>query len=301
MTNAAAEAVIARIRATYARWGRTTDIATRRRDWDALHAAGPEVPAAVPIAAGGVEAAWIAPPGMREDRAILFFHGGGFQLGSIESHRALAAGIAASAGCRVLSVAYRLVPEHRFPAPVEDALAAHDWLRSTGLGPDRIGVAGDSAGANVALALLLSLKARGDRLPAAAALMSPWTDMEATGESYETRAAADPFHQRGMIKALAAAYLGPGADPRNPLASPIVADLAGLPPLLVQVGDRETVLSDSADLVRRAILAGVDARLHVWPGMFHVFQLYAAALTEARDAIAGIGGHFRANFESRAA
>ena len=298
--NAAAEAVIARIRAIYARWGRTTDIATRRRDWEALHAAGPDIPAAIPVSTGGVDAAWIAPPGARADRAILFFHGGGFMLGSIESHRALAAGIGASAGCRVLSVAYRLVPEHRFPAPVEDALAAHDWLCASGFAPERIGVAGDSAGGNVALALLLSLKARGDRLPAAAALLSPLTDMEAAGESYETRATADPFHQRGMIKAVAAAYLGPGGNPRDPLASPLHADLAGLPPLLVQVGDRETVLSDSTEIARRASLAGVDARVEVWPGMFHVFQLYAAELPEAREAVARIGDHFRAAFGASA-
>ena len=297
MTSAAAEAVIARIRATYARWGRTTDIATRRRDWDALHAPGPETPAAVPVSAGGVAAAWIAPPGVREDRAILFFHGGGFQLGSIESHRGLAAGIAASAGCRVLSVAYRLVPEHRFPAPVEDALAAYDWLLGSGLSSAQIGIAGDSAGGNIALALLLSLKARGDRLPAAIALLSPLTDMEVSGESYETRAAADPFHQRGMIKAVAAGYLGSAGNPLDPLASPLHANLADLPPMLLQVGDRETVLSDSTELARRAVLAGVDAHVEVWPGMFHVFQLYAAELPEAREAIARIGAHFRAHFD----
>jgi acetyl esterase/lipase len=145
---------------------------------------------------------------------------------------------------------------------------------------------------------MLALKARGRALPAAAALMSPWTDMEASGESYATRAAADPFHQRAMIQALARAYLGRGGDPRDPLASPIHGDLAGLPPLLIQVGERETVLDDSRVLAERAQKAGVDAKLEIWPGMFHVFQLYPE-LAEARAAVAAIGGHLARHLQLR--
>jgi acetyl esterase/lipase len=292
MTDSAAEAVIARIRAVYRGWDRATTLETMRRDWEALHAPPPSAPPAIPVSANGVEAAWIGADGLRCDRAVLYFHGGGFQMGSIETHRALAAGIAAGAGCRVLSVNYRLAPEHRFPAPVEDGLAAYEWLRASGLEPRHIAVAGDSAGGGLAVSLMLALKARGFALPAAAALMSPWTDMEASGASFETRAASDPFHQRATIKALAKTYLG-GADPRNPLASPVHGDLSGLPPMLIQVGDRETVLDDARLLAERARSAGVDARLEVWPRMFHVFQLYADAIAEGREAIAAIGAHLK--------
>lgn len=287
------DAVIARIRAVYRRWDRKTTIETMRRDWEAAHAPHPSVAPAQRVSANGVAAAWIGGEGLRRDRAILFFHGGGFQMGSIETHRALAAAIAAGTGCRVLSVDYRLAPEHRFPAPVEDALAAHEWLRAGGIEARHIAVAGDSAGGGLAVSLMLALKAQAKPLPAAAALMSPWTDMEASGASFATRAAADPFHQRAMIKALAKTYLGTAGDPRDPLASPIHGDLAGLPPLLIQVGDRETVLDDARILAERAKTAGVDATLEVWPGMIHVFQLYAGEIAEADQAIARIAAHLK--------
>ncbi len=290
MNDVAVEAVIARIRGVYRRWDRTTGIEAMRRDWEALHAPDPSVPPAVPISAHGVATAWIGRDDLRSDRVILFFHGGGFQMGSIETHRALAAAIGAAAGCRVLSVNYRLAPEHRFPAPLEDALAAFEWLETQGLEARDIALAGDSAGGGLAVSLMLALKARGRALPAAAALMSPWTDMEARGQSFETRAAADPFHQRAMIQALARTYLGRAGDPRDPLASPIQGDLAGLPPLLIQVGDREAVLDDARILAERAHAAGVAARLEIWPAMFHVFQLYPE-LAEARAAVAAVGDH----------
>lgn len=294
-TDSAVEAVIERIRSVYKGWGRTTAIAAMRCDWEALHAPDASVPRAIPVLANGVKAAWITPEDVRDDRAVLFFHGGGFQMGSIETHRALSAAIAAGAGCRVLAVDYRLAPEHRFPAPVEDALAAFDWLLSSGLLPQHIAVAGDSAGGGLALSLMLALKARRHALPAAAALMSPWTDMEASGQSFETRSAADPFHQRAMIKALAKAYLGSGGNPRDPLASPVHGDLSGLPPLLIQVGGNETVLDDARLLADRARAAGVEVRLEIWSGMFHVFQLYAADLPKAREAVGRIGAHLAAH------
>lgn len=290
MSESAADAVIARIRAVYARWGRATGIDEMRRDWEALHAPDESAPPAEPVMANGVAAAWIGRGGLRRDRAVLFFHGGGFQMGSIETHRGLAAAIAERAGCRALSVGYRRAPEHRFPAPVEDALAAFEWLLAQGLAARHVALAGDSAGGGLAVALMLALKARGRALPAAAALMSPWTDMEASGESFSSRAAADPFHQRATIQALARTYLGRGGDPRDPLASPIRGDLSGLPPLLIQVGERETVLDDARILAERARAAGADAALEIWPGMFHAFQLYPE-LAEARAAIAAIGAH----------
>ncbi len=293
MTDTPLQRIIDRILAVYGRWGRATTIDTMRRDWDALHAPEPSAPAPVPVSANGICAAWIGHAGADAERAILFFHGGGFQIGSVESHRSLMANIAAGTGCRVLGIDYRLAPEHRFPAPLEDALAAYDWLIAQGFAPERVALAGDSAGGGLAVSLLLALKARGAPLPAAAAVMSPWTDMEATGESYVTRSAADPIHQRATIAALARAYLGRSGDPRNPLASPIHGDLAGLPPLLVQVGDRETVLDDARMLADRARAAGVEVTLEIWDGMIHVFQLHAAELSEARDAIRRISDFLR--------
>jgi len=293
MTNAPLQRIIDRILAVYARWGRGTGIDTMRRDWEALHAPDRTIPAPMHVSANGVRAAWIGSAGADPGRAILFFHGGGFQLGSVETHRSLMANIAAGARCRVLGVDYRLAPEHRFPAPVEDALAAYDWLTAEGFAPARIAVVGDSAGGGLALSLLLAVKARGVPLPAAAAVMSPWTDMEARGETYTSRAAADPIHRRSMILALARAYLGRNGDPRDPLASPLHGNLSGLPPLLIQVGDRETVLDDARILAGRAKAAGVDVSLDVWDGMIHVFQLYAAELSEARNAIAHLCSFLR--------
>lgn len=293
MTDTPLQLIIDRILAVYGRWGRTMTIDTMRRDWEALHEPEPTAPTPAHVSANAVRAAWIGGAGADPNRAILFFHGGGFQIGSVESHRSLMANIAAGTGCRVLGVEYRLAPEHRFPAPVEDAVTAYDWLIAQGFAPGRVALAGDSAGGGLAMSLLLALKARGTPLPAAAALLSPWTDMEAAGESYTTRSAADPFHQRATIVALARAYLGRSGDPRNPLASPIHGDLAGLPPLLIQVGDRETVLDDARILADRARAAGAEVTLEIWDGMIHVFQLYAAELSEARDAIRRISSFLR--------
>lgn len=292
MTGSAVEAVIARIRAVYGGWGRTTPIDRMRRDWDAL-LSGPTVPHSFePVFAGGVPAAWVAAPGSDAGRAILYLHGGGFRLGSIASHRGLMARLSREAGCGVLGLDYRLAPEHCFPAPVEDALAAWDWLHSV-VPASRIAVAGDSAGGGLALSLVLRLREMARALPAAGFLMSPWTDLAATGESYVTRADSDPIHQRPMILAMAKGYLGPGGNPRDPLASPLYADLGGCPPLLVQVGDRETVLDDACMLARRAADAGVPVELQVAPGMIHVFQLFADELPEARSALAAAGAFLR--------
>jgi acetyl esterase/lipase len=197
--------------------------------------------------------------------------------------------IGAAAGCRVLGVNYRLAPEAHFPAPVDDAVAVYEWLLAAGVQPSQIAVGGDSAGGGLAAALLLSLRDRGRALPAAAVLLSAWTDLTAQGDSYKTRAEADPIHQRAMILATARQYLGRDGDASNPLASPLFGSLAGLPPLLLQVGDRETVLDDSIRFAAKARLAGVRADLEVYPNMIHVFQQFADEIPEAREAIAGIG------------
>ena len=156
-----------------------------------------------------------------QDKAILYFHGGGFRLGSVSSHRELIARISEASGCRVLAINYRLAPEHRFPAPLEDALAAYGWMLDQGLKPENIAFAGDSAGGNLVLAAMLGLRERGLPLPAAGVLMSPWTDLAATGASYVSRADADPIHQRPMILALAKNYLGRGR--RSPRSAGVAA------------------------------------------------------------------------------
>lgn len=293
MDDGPVEAVIARIQGVYRGWRRDTPVAEMRQDWERL-LAGPTVPHVIErFEAGDVPAAFIAAPGAEVDRTILYLHGGGFRLGSIASHRDLMARLSAAAGCRVLGLDYRLAPEHRFPAPLQDALAAWTWLEAEVGDAGRIALAGDSAGGGLALSLMTSLRDAGRALPSSCLLMSPWTDLAATGESYVTRAGRDPIHQRPMILAMANGYLGPDVDPRDPLASPLYADLSGLPPLLIQVGDRETVLDDSRRVAKEAAAAGVSAELDVADGMIHVYQLFADELPEARHTIAKAGAFLR--------
>jgi acetyl esterase/lipase len=298
--DAAVEAVIARIKSVYGRWRRDTPVAQMRADWDALFPS-PGDASFEPVQAGDVPCAWIAAPGVRADRAIVYFHGGGFRIGSLQSHRELMAWLSAAAGVRVLGVDYRLAPEHLHPAPLEDALAVLQWLSAQGFAAGDLALAGDSAGGGLALSALLALQACGAGLPAAAFLMSAWTDLAATGASYETRAAADPIHQRAMILATARNYLGPQGDARDPLASPLYAQpaqLAALPPLLLQVGDRETVLDDSREFARKVRAAGGSAECQAWDGMIHVFQQFPGELAAAREALAA-GGRFLASHLGR--
>jgi acetyl esterase/lipase len=279
---------IVRIRRIYQDWNQNTPVEQMRADWDAAFEG-----CSVRVFADGVDGEWIAAGGAPKDKVILYFHGGGFRLGSVASHRGLIARIADASCCRVLAINYRLAPEHRFPAALDDALAAHDWLRAQGFRPENIAFAGDSAGGNLVLAAMLRLRERGLSLPVAGVLMSPWTDLAATGASYVSRAEADPIHARPMILALAKAYLGDDGDPRHPLASPLYADLAGLPPLLIQVGDRETVLDDSIMFVEKARTAGVDVDLQVWDGMIHVFQMFGSELSQAQQAVDAIARFLR--------
>ncbi|MEH2612980.1 alpha/beta hydrolase [Bradyrhizobium sp. AZCC 1693] len=300
IATAPVDLAIARIRAVYRSWNRDTSVAQMRSDWDAAFGGSTAAVICEPVSAGGVDGEWISPASTPLDKAVLYFHGGGFRLGSVASHRDLIAQIAFASGCRVLAINYRLAPEHRFPAALDDALAACGWMLDRGLKPDNIAFAGDSAGGNLVLSAMLALRERGLPLPAAAVLMSPWTDLAATGASYVSRSEADPIHQRPMILALAKNYLGGQGDPYDPLVSPLYADLAGLPPLLIQVGDRETVLDDSVMLTDLARAAGVDVSLEVWDGMIHVFQMFGAELPEARQAIASIAGFLNRHLHIKA-
>lgn len=239
--------------------------------------------------AGGVPAEWISAPGARSDRALLHLHGGGYIIGSLATHRELAARLSRACLAPVLLLDYRLAPEHPFPAALEDATSAYRWLLAQGLSPNRVAVCGDSAGGGLALSLLVAARDAGQPLPATAVCLSPWTDLESSGESMTRHAEEDPIVQRDWLLRAAQAYLAGTADPRNPLASPLYADLRGLPPLLVQVGTAETLLDDARRLAVRARQAGVETTLEVCDEMIHVWQLFAALLPEGQQAIERIG------------
>ncbi|MDH4146912.1 MAG: alpha/beta hydrolase [Acidimicrobiia bacterium] len=247
----------------------------------------PEGVLGTPVDAGGVPAEWIDAPGAAQDAAVLYLHGGGYVAGSIDSHRNLTGNLAAAMGCRILALHYRLAPEHPHPAPVQDAVAAYRWMLGQGLSAERIMIAGDSAGGGLTMATLLALRDGGDPLPATATGISPWVDMEGKGDSMKTRADADPMINRDMLLQIADLFLG-GADPTDPLAAPLQGELAGLPPLLIQVGDAEVLLDDSTRFAAKAEAAGVDVTLEVWPEMVHVWHASAGFVPEADQAIARI-------------
>ena len=240
-----------------------------------------------PVDAGGVAAEWTFPEdGGPTTGTLLYLHGGGYFQGSPATHRRLVTALCLAAGMRGLSVDYRLAPEHPFPAAVDDALAAYRWLTGpSGEDPGRVVVAGDSAGGGLSAALLVALRDAGDRLPAGAYLLSPWTDLAGTGASMLTRADADPMIDPAESRATARRYAGDG-DLRHPLVSPLYADLTGLPPLLIHVGDAEVLLDDATRLADRALGAGVAVELEVWPEAFHVFQIMVGLVPEADEAVA---------------
>lgn len=297
-TNQALEQVIARIQAVYGRWRRHTPIEDMRRDWDELFRLDKLSCEIHDCLANGVRVRWIKVPGASEERALIYLHGGGYKMGSLVSHHDLMVRLSQAANCRVLGVDYRLLPEYRFPEPLVDVLAVYDWLLAQGFEPGQLAIAGDSAGGGLAAAALLALRDKGRPLPAAGVLLSAWTDLSACGASYISRAAADPIHQRPMILALARQYLGEEGNPCDPLASPLYGELAGLPPLLLQVGDCETGLDDSTEFAAKARAAGVTVELQVWPEMIHVFQQFAEELPEAREAISGIGAFLQRQWSS---
>ena len=238
--------------------------------------------------AGGVTAEWVAADDASESRVVLYLHGGGYIIGSPRTHRPMMAWLSKESSGKVLGLDYRLAPEHPFPAPVEDAVAAYRWLLDEGYDASRIAVAGDSAGGGLTVSAIVQIRYLGLPVPGAAVCISPWVDMEGLGESMETRADADPMVNKENLMVSAKTYLG-GRDPRAPLAAPLYADLRGLPPTLIQVGDAEVLLDDSTRLAGIAREAGVDVQMHVWDDMIHVWHLFAPILPEGRQAIAQAG------------
>jgi monoterpene epsilon-lactone hydrolase len=276
------------------------DFAARRASMEANTGIWPlpEGTTIEPVDAGGVPCEWVAARGVATDRAILYVHGGAYTTGSLATHRRHVAQLSAAAGARVLNVDYRLAPEHPHPAAVDDALAAYRWLTGeAGIRPDRVVLSGDSAGGGLAVAMLVALRDGGDPLPAGAALISPWTDLTFSGASHDSRLELDPMCSRSSLTPSADAYVG-SADPKAPLISPAYADLAGLPPLLIHVGDHETLLDDSTLVAERAAAAGVDVELVVVPEMIHVWHVFAGMVPESDVALAELGRWIQATLSA---
>ena len=239
-----------------------------------------------------VDGLWAEVPGEDSGRAILYFFGGGYIIGTPATRRKTAGHLALAAGARVLVPNYRLAPEHPFPAAVEDAVRAWQWLLDQGGEPSRTFLAGDSAGGGLAVATAIALRDRQLPMCGGIVAISPWADLTCSGESMTSRAAVDIECTRAGLLDMASTYLH-GADPAQPLASPVLADLTGLPPLLCLVGDDEVLLDDSVRLVRNAGVAGTDGTLSITAGMQHVFPIWAGAFPEADAAIRLIGDWVR--------
>jgi len=273
---------------------RPADIMQRRRDIDERgrqFRLSTDV-TAEKLNANGVPAEWTTTPAADRNSAVLYLHGGGYVIGSLDSHRHVAAEVGRASAARTLAIDYRMAPEHPFPAAVQDALAAYKFLLNSGIKPGRICIAGDSAGGGLVVAAMLAI--RGDNLPQPGCgwCISPWVDLACTGASMRDNAARDPTVQLAGVLDMAGIYLA-GADPRAPLASPIHGDLRGLPPLLLQVGSVETLLDDSLSLARVAGLADVHVDLQIWPEMVHVWHLFHPMLAAGRRAIAAGGAFVR--------
>lgn len=286
------ESEIAAVRNLLLSTPRPKDLAARR---ERMNGFGERYPLPLDIQveavdAGGVPAEWTMAPGAGADRVLVFLHGGGYISGSLASHRHSVARMGREARARTLALDYRLAPEHPFPCALEDALAGYRFLLASGIDPDAIAIAGESAGGGLALALLLRLRDGGEPLPACLWLSSPWVDLAMTGSSLKTKADVDPLLQEAYLAELARDYLH-GTDTRDPLASPLYADLQGLPPTLVQVGSAEILLDDAVRIASAAGAADVAVTLRIWPHMIHAWHLFHPQLAEGREALAE-GGRF---------
>ncbi|MER8382205.1 alpha/beta hydrolase [Mesorhizobium sp. M1399] len=266
--------------------------------WDERRARLDEVGSVWPIAEDircedvvfdGLEGEWSLAPASDRDKVLLFFHGGGYCSGSPKSHRRMVTEAGRAMGMRTLAIDYRRAPEHPFPAQHEDALTAWRFLRRQGIAPDRIVVGGDSAGGNLTLCLVSILRAAGEPLPRCLWLVSPWTDLSMSGATLSTKDAIDPIIHRAYLEELATAYVPNGVGRRDPLISPLFADLSGFPPMLIQVGSAETLLSDATRLAEAAGATDVKVRLEIWPHMIHAWPVWNARLSAGRRALHSAG------------
>lgn len=269
-----------------------------RRDWEAAArlVVLPKAARFQGADAGGIPSEWMEMAPVNKERAFLLLHGGGYTAGSPKTHRKLAASLSRAANARVLTPAYRLAPEHPFPAGLKDAIKAYGWLLDQGYEARNIVVGGDSAGGGLALSMLLALRNAGAALPRAAVLMSAWTDLTVSGASYERHKRLDPSVTRKGLREAAKLYAGK-MDPAEPRLSPLFADLTGLPPLLLHAGGDELMLDDSRVFAERARAAGVDVTLRIYDGMWHVHHHAAPEVPEAGAAINDIAAFIRSQFD----
>jgi acetyl esterase/lipase len=237
---------------------------------------------------GEMHAEWVVPQRAADAGAILYLHGGGYTMGSCNTHRAMVAHIAAASNLEALLFDYRLAPEHPFPAALEDAKTVYRWLLDQGIAAHRIVFAGDSAGGGLAVALAIALRDENGELPSDIVCLSPWVDLTLSGDTITSCARADPLITQETSRLHARRYAGEH-DPANPLISPVFAWLGKLPPVLIQVGEYEILRSDATRLAESACRDGVSASVEIWPGMWHVWQAYAGLLPEAGRAINAVG------------
>lgn len=265
-----------------------------RRNFDAMGRSltPPQDVSFIEVDADGVRAEWTRVPESEDSAVLLYLHGGGYIMGSPETSRDLVARICRAASMRALSVDYRLAPENPFPAAIKDAVKSYNWLLAQNVEPARIIIVGDSSGGGLTLATLLTLREAGIQLPAAICL-SPLTDLAQTGESIKTRVVADPLIRSELTSFCSDNYLGSDGDRRNPLASPLYADLTGLPPLLIMVGSAETLLDDSTRFATKAKEAGVEVDLVVADEMTHVWLSFASIIPEGQEGVEIVGTFIR--------
>lgn len=272
-------------------------IATQRQEW---HESAAQTPLASHIAihainVGGVPCEWLSSGNVHTKQILFYLHGGGYALGSCVTHREFAAALSAATNCRVFLIDYRLAPEHPFPAALEDALTAYHYLLNEGFDTNNIVFGGDSSGAGLALAMLVALRDEGTALPRGAFLLSPWLDLSMSGESIVSKAAIDPLIAPESLELMAEAYCG--KNRKNPLVSPLFANLSQLCKLLIQVGSDEILLSDSERIAEKATAAESPADLQIWKGMWHVWQM-SVELPESKEALERIASFVAKCFDS---
>jgi epsilon-lactone hydrolase len=249
----------------------------------------------IAVDADGIPGEWSSVAGSDASRVLLFFHGGGYCSGSIRSHRRMVSEAGRAAKVRTLAIAYRLAPEHPFPAALDDALAAWFFLRRTGIAATHIAIGGDSAGGALTAALINFLNATGEELPGCAWLVSPWVDTTMSGSTVTAKDTVDPLIHKVYLEELAGAYIPKEIDRRDPRVSPLFADLRGFPPTLIQVGSAETLLADSVRFAAAAGAADVGVTLEIWPHMIHAWHLWNAHLEDGRRALASAGRFIRSH------
>jgi epsilon-lactone hydrolase len=275
--------------------------AERRRRLDAIGSVWPVADdvALERVDVNGLDGEWSIAPDSDASHVLMFFHGGGYCSGSIVSHRRMVTEAGRAAGMQTLAVAYRLAPEHPFPAAYDDALTAWRFLRNQGIPASQIAIGGDSAGAGLTAALINRLRDANEELPACAWLVSPWIDLTMSGSTLASKDTVDPIIHKTYLNELADAYLPPGMDRKDPRVSPLYADLRGFRPILIQVGSAETLLDDATRFASAAGAADVAVTLEIWPHMIHAWHLWNAQLEPGRRALTSAGAFIRAHIDVR--